>query len=115
VPVIPPPPLSTRLVKPGYNTPGCPPEFTEKISCKFANAAYNIMVVERYGVKMCCDLVMYKLDIKKQILDLKALYDETLCVSSIVCSSVCPECPEDEEPEPQEWQPGTPIPGDQPN
>jgi hypothetical protein len=89
VPVMPPAPLNIRLIKPGYNTNGCPPEYTEKTNCKFANAVYNQMIVKRYGVKMCCDLDVDKWDIKKQILDLKALYDPDFCQSAVVTCETC--------------------------
>ena len=74
----PPVELIKRTVKPGYNTPGCPPAYTEKINCTFGEQVWDEVVAVRYGVKICCDHDVDKWDIKKQILDLKALYDPAL-------------------------------------
>lgn len=85
----PPTDLHPRRIKPGFYTPGCPPEYTVKTYCAFAEQAYDEMVLKRYGVEICCDHDIDKWDIRKQILELKALYDECLCVSTI-----CPKCVE---------------------
>jgi hypothetical protein len=77
-PPIPPVELIKRTVKPGYNTPGCPPAYTEKINCTFGEQVWDEVVAVRYGVKICCDHDVDKWDIKKQILDLKAIYDPAL-------------------------------------
>lgn len=87
---IPPEPLHPRRVKPGYYTLGCPPEYTDKVNCNFAEAIYDYMVKQRYGVTICCDEDMDKWIIKKQELDLRALYDPTLCVCAI--AKCCPPC-----------------------
>lgn len=81
--------LNTRSVKPGFYTPGCPPDYTVKTSCMYAEQVYDEMVAIRYGINICCDHDIDRWDIKKQLLDLKALYDECLCVSAI-----CPVCVE---------------------
>ncbi len=81
--------LNTRSVKPGFYTPGCPPDYTVKTSCMYAEQVYDEMVAIRYGITICCDHDIDRWDIKKQLLDLKALYDECLCVSAI-----CPVCVE---------------------
>ena len=87
---LPPVPLKTRAVQPGYYTEGCPPEYTEKVNCRFSEAMYKDMLVKRYGITPCCNEDMDKWRIKKQILDLKVLYDSTLCLSlSEIC---CPPC-----------------------
>jgi len=88
-PVIPIPKeeLRPRAVKPGYNTPGCSPEYTEKINCTFAEAVYDQMVKVRYGITICCDLDIEQLDIKKQLLDLRSIFDPGLCGDSSVCST----------------------------
>lgn len=88
-PVLPPVPLELRprMIKPGYTTPGCSPEYTEKVNCTFGEAVYDEMIKKRYGVKMCCDLSVNKWDIKKQLLDLKALFDPELC------KPICCEAP----------------------
>jgi len=83
--------LNTRAIKPGYYTKGCPPEYTEKVNCNFASQYYQLMVSQRYGINFCCPLDLDKWDIEKSLLDLKALYDEGMCVSSLV--DCCPpEC-----------------------
>ena len=91
-PVIPIPvaDLHPRKIKPGYDTPGCPPEYTEKVNCNFAEAVFDYMAVIRYGITVCCDLDMDEWILKKQILDLKALYDPSLCVCAIL--KCCPPC-----------------------
>lgn len=80
-PLVPTPPLELhpRRIKPGYNTLGCPPEYVEKVSCTFGEQVYDEMVKNRYGITICCDHDVDKWDIKKQILDLKAIYDPALC------------------------------------
>lgn len=70
--------LRTRSVKPGYDTPGCPPEYTEKVSCTFAEQVFDEVAILRYGIKICCDHDVDKWDLKKSILDLKATYDPGL-------------------------------------
>lgn len=71
--------LHPRRVKPGYYTPGCSPEYTENVNCNFAEQMYNQMLVDRYGLTICCDESRIKWSIKKELLDLKALYDPSLC------------------------------------
>ena len=81
-----PPPLPTpfelhvRKVKPGYDTPGCSPEYTEKVLCTFAEGVFDQMAVKRYGITVCCDIDVDKWDIKRQLLELSAIYDPSLCV-----------------------------------
>lgn len=90
--ILPPPPLELRprMIKPGYTTPGCDPAYTEMVNCSFANAAYDEMVIKRYGVTMCCNEPIEKWDIKKQLLDLRAIYDPELCKSTF--DKCCPPC-----------------------
>ena len=96
-PVIPPTPelLHQRKVRPGYNTPGCSPEYSDKINCAFADQVYNEMVRRRYGVTVCCDRDIPYWAIKKELLDLAAIYDETLCRTCppISCCTPCPIVP----------------------
>lgn len=91
----PPPPLELhpRRIKPGYYTPGCPPEYTEKISCAFAEAVFDEMAIDRYGITICCDHDVDKWDLKKRILDMKAIYDPDLCKNLITpcCPPTCVE------------------------
>lgn len=92
-PVIPVPAesLRPRAVKPGYNTPGCSPEYTEKIYCRFAEAVYSKMIAVRYGLTMCCQEDFDKFFIRKQELDLRAIYDPLACIPPPV-SPCCEPC-----------------------
>jgi hypothetical protein len=93
---LPPPPspppleLNPRRIKPGYTTPGCPPEYTEKVNCAFMDAMYDNLLARRYGIDSCCEADEQKWTLKKELLDLKALYDPSLCKSSLV--DCCPPC-----------------------
>jgi len=93
LPFIPPPPvdLHPRRVKPGYYTAGCPPDYTERVNCAFAEGVYDTMLVKRYGITPCCGDDLEKWDIKKQLLDLRAIYDPALCKStfSVCCPPTC--------------------------
>lgn len=84
--------LHQRKVRPGYNTPGCSPEYTEKINCKFSEQVFNQIKSRRYGIKTCCEDDLQRYYIKKQMLDLRAIWDPTLCVtcSPISCCTPCP-------------------------
>jgi hypothetical protein len=81
--------LSSRSVRPGYNTPGCPADYYEKVNCKFSEAVYQEMIAVRYGIKTCCDIDMRKYQIKKEMLNLDALLDPNFdcCPLSVNC---CP-------------------------
>jgi hypothetical protein len=78
--------LRTRSIKPGFYTPGCPPEYTVKTSCRYGEQVYDEMVAIRYGITICCDHDIDKWDIKKQLLELSALKDDSLCTAA-----ACPE------------------------
>ena len=90
----PPPPVPTpvdlnpRRVKPGYYTPGCNPDYTEKVNCNFADQVYNQMLVPRYGISVCCEEDVNKWDIKKQLLEFSAIYDPSLCKCTL--QTCCP-------------------------
>jgi photosystem II stability/assembly factor-like uncharacterized protein len=94
-PVIPPPPLELhpRRVKPGYYTPGCSPEYTENVNCNFGDQMYNQMLIDRYGLTICCEESRIKWSIKKELLDLKAIYDPALCKCYLqdCCPPACVE------------------------
>ncbi len=90
---IPPPPpvvLHPRKVKPGYDTPGCDPAYTEKVYCNYSKSVYDNMLITRYGITMCCNDPIEKWEIKKQLLDLMALYDPELCKNTY--DTCCPPC-----------------------
>lgn len=87
-PPVPPTPvfeLHPRSVKPGYNTPACDPAYTEKVLCNYAEQAFDEMAKARYGIKICCEHDFDYWDLKKQILELKAQYDESLCQVQFPC------------------------------
>jgi len=64
-----------RKVKPGYNTPICSAEKYDKITCKFAEAAYKQALELRYGIANCCPEEDEKWLIKKELIELQALTD----------------------------------------
>jgi len=78
--------LVKRKVKPGYDTPGCSTEYTERISCKFAEQVYDEMVKKRYGITICCEYDINYWSIKKQILNLKGIYDADPVLLDIPCT-----------------------------
>lgn len=71
-PVILPP---KRTVKPGYNTPGCSIDKYEKYMCNFSEAVYMQVMVDKYGIQPCCGDDDYKWEIKKELIELKAIED----------------------------------------
>ncbi len=82
--------LNPRRIKPGYYTPACPPAFVENVNKNFASQVFDEMAIKRYGITICCDHDLQKWTIKKRILDLKSLYDPTLCVNcKLPCDSPC--------------------------
>lgn len=82
--------LKPRKIKPGYDTPACDPAYTEKVNCTFSEAVYDAMIIKRYGITMCCNQPIEKWDIKKQLLDLMALYDPELCKNTFcICLPPC--------------------------
>jgi photosystem II stability/assembly factor-like uncharacterized protein len=83
--------IRNRKVKPGYDTPGCPPEYFQKVSCSFAEALYREVVNKRYGIEVCCDEEDDRWLIQKWLLDLKAIFDPEAC-ESIVPDACCPPC-----------------------
>lgn len=88
--IIPPIPLNVRKVKPGFDTPGCSPEYTVKVNCRWANIVNSEMMVTKYGVQICCsDDDVVKWDIKKELLDLNSIYDPYACATP---PEDCPSC-----------------------
>ena len=90
VPPTPPLVLHPRKIKPGYNSPNSniSTDYIEKVNCTFAEQVYNQMLVNRYGITVCCNEDLTKWDIKKQVLDFELLIDPSLCRSTIC---YCPE------------------------
>lgn len=79
------PSLINRRVKPGYDTPSCPPEYTEKVSCTFGEAMYEEVLSKRYGLEDCCTIDVLKWTIKKELLNLKVLEDPNFITPIKVC------------------------------
>ena len=71
-----PAPINTRFVAPGYKTPGCSPEYTERINCAFGKLMYDKMLVSRYGITPCCEDTDTDWQIKKALLDFEAIKDK---------------------------------------
>jgi hypothetical protein len=92
-PVIPLPPLNirNRTVKPGYDTPGCTPEYVDKISCKFAEGMFQHAMSRRYGIEFCCNQDLSKWIVKMELLQLRMIYDPTACLPAEQ-SECCPPC-----------------------
>lgn len=84
--------LHQRKIYPGYNTPGCSTEYTEKVNCEFAEQIYTQVKQRRYGISPCCQEEFQKWTIKKKLLDLRAIWDPELCVTCppITCCTPCP-------------------------
>jgi hypothetical protein len=87
-PPVPPLDLHPRRVKPGYYTPGCSPGYTENVNCNFGDQMYNEMLIARYGLTICCDEERVKWSIKKELLELRAIFDPSLCKCFL--NSCCP-------------------------
>lgn len=77
--------LKPRRIPPGYSTPGCSPEYTEKVDCNFADQAFDKMSSIRYGINSCCEEDFDRWDIKKRLLDLKAINTPTSELLPLQC------------------------------
>lgn len=91
-PPTPPLVLHPRKVKPGYDSPNSniSVDYIQKVNCTFAEQVYNQMLVNRYGITVCCNEDLTKWDIKKQVLDYELLIDPSLCKSTICyCPDPC--------------------------
>lgn len=65
-----------RSVRPGYNTPGCSPEYWDKVSCNFAENLYKDVLAKRYGLTTNCTVDNFmKWEIKWEMLKLTAITD----------------------------------------
>lgn len=73
--VCPAPVYPKRGVRPGYNTPACSPVKYEEISCKSAQILYRQVLTLRYGISNCCPEDEEYWLIKKELIDLAALYN----------------------------------------
>lgn len=70
--------LNPRPVDPGYTTPGCSPEYTEKVNCAFGDVMNKKMLSARYGLTTCCEDPDTDWEIKKELLDFEAIKDTNL-------------------------------------
>lgn len=89
---VPTPPLvlNPRVIKPGYTPPACDIDYIKKVSCNFAEAMFQHVASRRYGLKFCCETDMNKWWIKKQLLDLKSIFDPDACLETPL--DCCPPC-----------------------
>ena len=86
----PPPVYHLRTVKPGYNTPACSAEKYERISCKAAQILYRNVLTLRYGISNCCPEEDQNWLIKKELIDLAALYNPAYpCAPNNPCGCGC--------------------------
>jgi len=83
--------VKPRESEPGYITPGCPPEYTEKVNCNFADQIWKLVLSLRYGIEACCEEDLQKWTIKKSLLDLDAIKDPDIC-ATIIADPCCPPC-----------------------
>lgn len=70
-----PPVYKYKSVRPGYNTPGCSPEKYEEYMCNFSEAMYRHVMRDAYGIDPCCGDDDIKWQIKKELIQLKAITD----------------------------------------
>jgi len=81
-----PPVYKYKSVKPGYNTPGCSPEKYEEYMCNFSEAMYRHVMRDAYGIEPCCGDDDIKWQIKKELIQLKAITDPDYnCTISTGC------------------------------
>jgi hypothetical protein len=87
--VCPAPIYPKRGVRPGYNTPACSAEKYEEISCKSAQILYREVLTLRYGISNCCPENDEYWLIKKELIDIAALYnpDFPCAVSGCGCGN----------------------------
>jgi len=83
--VCPVPTFPKRTVRPGYNTPGCSPEKYEQIMCNFSEGYYREVIVQAYGITPCCGEDDYKWEIKKELIQLKAIEDPNYKCLTLGC------------------------------
>lgn len=83
-------PVSTRTVRPGYNTPGCTAEYYETISCNFAESMYSDVLEKRYGITACCIQDRMKWEIKYALLEFTSnINPDYTCTPASSCCNTC--------------------------
>tara|TARA_R110000868_G_scaffold91276_3_gene253192 strand:+ start:12741 stop:15764 length:3024 start_codon:yes stop_codon:yes gene_type:complete len=70
-----------RFAEPGFSTKYCNPKQVVDINCKFGDSVYALFKRMRYGIETCCEYDLDKIEIKKDLMDLGALYDPDMCIS----------------------------------
>ena len=84
--VCPAPIYPKRGIKPGYNTPACSAEKYEEISCRSSQILYRQVLTLRYGISNCCPEEDEYWLVKKELIDLAALYNpDYLCAPANSC------------------------------
>jgi hypothetical protein len=87
--VCPPKVYPKRSLKPGYNTPACSAEKYEKISCRSSQILYRNVLSLRYGITNCCPEDDEYWLIKKELIDLAALYNPDYVCAAPSCGCKC--------------------------
>lgn len=89
---VPEPPLTLkpRTIQPGYTPPVCNTDYIHKVNCTLAEAVFQQVASKRYGLEFCCAVDLNKWWIKKEMLDLKSIYDPNACVATPI--DCCPPC-----------------------
>jgi len=82
--------LNHRKIEPGYDTPACSIDYFEKVECRFAEAMYQEVISERYGIEFCCEIDAMKYEIKHEDLKLRLITDPNACIA--VPIDCCPPC-----------------------
>lgn len=87
--VCPSPVYPKRSIRPGYNTPACSAEKYESISCKSSQILYRQVLTLRYGISNCCPEEDEYWLIKKELIDLAALYNPDYLCAPPNCNCGC--------------------------
>ena len=84
--VCPAPIYPKRGIRPGYNTPACSAEKYEEISCRSSQILYRQVLTLRYGISNCCPEEDEYWLVKKELIDLAALYNpDYVCAPANSC------------------------------
>jgi hypothetical protein len=81
------PTISTpkKTITPGVNTPGCSFEKYIRFTCNFADAVYNDVLAKAYGINPCCAEDLDKAEIKKELLNYAAAYNNDYPCTESTC------------------------------
>jgi hypothetical protein len=79
-----------KSIRPGYDTPGCTPEKYERIMCNFSEGIYKQVISRRFGINTCCGEDDYRWEIRKELIQLKAIDDPNYtCQVTGTCGCTC--------------------------